>query len=201
VVDTTQNKSFYTTFGISESQYSLDDVLSKKAGIYDLMSSTQDGIKVINIVYEDFLKTRNKDIITKIFSSFEVRLIDTATDELIPDDLLCGPIAGEVAIVTTCEPASITAAYSKLKIVSSKKYPQKIKLLVNQAMDEKEGIDVNNSVEHVVNKHLGIQYEYLGSIPSDILLQKAIRQRRAVVSLFPEAISSKRFTDLASIFF
>jgi flagellar biosynthesis protein FlhG len=199
VVDTTHNEGFCSLFMMEkQSEHSLQDVLDSKAELDDFYSVSPEGIKIISISYDDLMVSENRPLITKIFSQFDVRLVDTTTATKIPDDLVGGPIVGDIAIVTSPDPASVTAAYSRLKCISVLSPQQQgVNLLVNQVDSEREGLDVHNTLKAVSTRYLNRGYDYWGYIPSDWRLRQSVRSQESVVSNFPESSASVQFCSLA----
>ncbi|MEG0963033.1 MAG: MinD/ParA family protein [Lachnospiraceae bacterium] len=130
----------------------------------------------------------------------DVILIDTGAG--IADNVLDFVMASsEVLLVTTPEPSSLTDSYSLLKALHRKPgFKQEdtiIKVISNRVISNEEGRVVFDKLNSVVGQFLNGNLEYLGMIPQDSALEKAVRQQQPVTILLPEARSSQAFQTLA----
>ena len=107
----------------------------------------------------------------------------------------------EILLVTTPEPSSLTDAYSLLKMLyRNPKYDKNesvIHVLTNRVASFGEGKMVFDKLESVVKQFLDGSVHYIGIIPQDAMLEKAVRIQKPVSIVSPNARSSKRFEELA----
>ncbi len=109
--------------------------------------------------------------------------------------------SGEVLLVTTPEPTSITDSYSLLKALN--RHPRfnrdmtKIKVITNKVQDFDEGRQLFNKLNAVVSRYLKIPIAFVGVIPEDPQLVKAIMQQTPISIENPNAKSAVAFRDLA----
>ncbi len=117
-------------------------------------------------------------------------------DELA-DFVMASP---EVLLLATPEPSSLTDAYSLLKALHRnpefRQSQTKIKVISNRVASEEEGDGVFEKLNAVVGQFLKGDLEYLGMIPQDMAVEKAIRQQQPVSILYPEAKATKAFEAL-----
>lgn len=130
----------------------------------------------------------------------DVIIIDTGAG--ISDSVLEFVIASpEILLVTTPEPSSLTDSYSLLKALhrspSFLETKRKVDLVANKVLSEEEGDGVYQRVNSVVERFLNGSVNFLGMIPSDTKLEKAVRAQKVVSMQYPEAESSKAFEILA----
>lgn len=111
----------------------------------------------------------------------------------------------EVILVSTPEPTSITDAYALLKTLSKKENFFKentiIKVLANRVNSESEGIEMYNRLSVVVNKFLDINLQYIGSIPYDKNVSKAVIKQKPFSILYPNTSASKSIYKIAKILY
>lgn len=106
--------------------------------------------------------------------------------------------AQERIVVVTPEPTSITDAYALIKVMSTKYNEKRFKILPNQVTGVKEAKAVFSLLAAVADQHLSsISLDYIGFIPRDDHLLKAVRQQRAVLDAYPGTEASKHFKELA----
>lgn len=108
---------------------------------------------------------------------------------------------GEVLLVTTQEPTSITDSYSLLKALY--RHPRfdedstKVKMIANRVKKEADGVVLFEKLNAVVSRYLKIPLIYLGSIPEDVYLANAVMQQLPVSLQNPAAKSSRAFQRIA----
>lgn len=113
----------------------------------------------------------------------DIIIVDTGAG--ISDAVLEFLVAsGEILLVTTPEPTSITDSYSLLKALNRhsrySKEESQIKVIANKVADEAEGRDLFEKLDAVVARYLKIPIIYLGMVPQDVQLAKAVMQQMPI---------------------
>lgn len=131
----------------------------------------------------------------------DIIIVDTGAG--ISDAVLEFLVAsGEILLVTTPEPTSITDSYSLLKALY--RHPRfdenatKVKMIANRVSKEAEGQILFNKLNAVVSRYLKIPLSYLGSVPEDVQLTRAVMQQEPVSMQNPAAKSSIAFEKIAA---
>lgn len=130
----------------------------------------------------------------------DVIIIDTGAG--ISDAVLEFLVAsGEILLVTTPEPTSITDSYSLLKALNrhprfSNEY-SKIKVIANKVDTVEEGRQLYTKLSTVVSRYLKLPLDFLGSVPQDKQLSKAVMQQMPVSLQNPSAVSSIAYHKMA----
>ena len=92
--------------------------------------------------------------------------------------------SSEIILVTTPEPTSITDSYSLLKALYKRKNfvpdNSRIKIIANKVTSRDDANIVYNKINSVVMQFLKGKLEYLGYIPSDASVERAVRQQQIV---------------------
>ncbi|MDE6884036.1 MAG: MinD/ParA family protein [Lachnospiraceae bacterium] len=110
--------------------------------------------------------------------------------------------SGEILLVTTPEPTSITDSYSLLKALN--RHPRyssettTVKVIANKVADETEAEALFSKLEAVVVRYLRVPITYLGMIPQDQQLAKAVMQQMPVSLENPRARASLAYEALAA---
>ncbi len=131
----------------------------------------------------------------------DVIIIDTGAG--ISDAVLEFLVAsGEILLITTPEPTSITDSYSLLKALN--RHPRfsrensQIKVITNRVENEEEGKILFAKLNTVVSRFLGLPLEYLGAIPQDKHLSQAVMQQKPVSLEHPNAKSALAYEEIAA---
>lgn len=110
--------------------------------------------------------------------------------------------SGEILLVATPEPTSITDAYSLLKVLSRhhrfSDENTKVSLLANKVKSAKEGEQLYEKLNSVISRYLPISVSYLGSVPEDDQLFKAVMQQSPVSLKAPQAKSALAYEEIAT---
>lgn len=110
--------------------------------------------------------------------------------------------SGEILLVTTPEPTSITDSYSLLKALS--RHPRympestQIRVLANKVTGESEAQALYAKLQTVVERYLKVPISYLGMIPQDQQLARAVMQQMPVSLENPKARSAMAYEAVAA---
>ncbi len=154
------------------------------------------------------LSNLSRDYLTYIIQNLaeldaiaDVVIIDTGAG--ISDAVLEFLVAsGEILVVTTPEPTSITDSYSLLKALN--RHPRfstemsQIKVIANRVDSDEEGQTLFHKLNSVVARYLKLPISYLGAIPQDSQLSKAVMQQVPISIQNENAKSAKAFEAIAS---
>lgn len=132
----------------------------------------------------------------------DIIIVDTGAG--ISDAVLEFLVAsGEIILVTTPEPTSITDAYTLLKALGRHNRfsgeSTKIKVLSNRVDSIEEGKTLFSKLNAVVSRYLKLPIEYLGSVPQDYELSRSVMMQKPVSINNPKAISTKAYEEIAGI--
>ena len=139
--------------------------------------------------------------LTELDEMADTIIVDTGAG--ISDAVLDFLVAsGEILLVTTPEPTSITDSYSLLKALN--RHPRylrdttQIKVLANKVSGETEAEALYAKLEAVVARYLKMPISYLGMIPQDTQLTKAVMQQTPVSLENPHARSAVAYEVIAA---
>lgn len=100
--------------------------------------------------------------------------------------------ADELIVVTTPEPTAIADAYGLVKVLGVKLPDLRLQLVVNQAESEMEAKAVAQRLQAVVDRFLPHQsLHYLGWVPKDPTVGRAVRAQKAFLEAHPLAPASR----------
>ena len=131
----------------------------------------------------------------------DIVIVDTGAG--ISDAVLEFLVAsGEILVVTTPEPTSINDSYSLLKAL--KRHPRfsekasQVKVIANKVDSQNEGQALFNKLNAVVSRYLKLPITYLGAVPQDNQLSKAVMQQMPVSIQAPTAKSALAYEAIAA---
>jgi flagellar biosynthesis protein FlhG len=126
----------------------------------------------------------------------DVLIIDTAAG--IADSVITFSQASqEVIVVVTGDPTSLTDAYALIKVLNRDHGVERVQVLANMVRDASEAQSVYESLRRVAERFLDVTLSFIGGIPHDEWLKRAVRRQRAVVEAYPNCPASEAFRQLA----
>jgi flagellar biosynthesis protein FlhG len=173
----------------------LQEVLaSGPEGISVLAAST--GVQELTRL-DDAQKLRLVTALDYIEDRFDLVLVDCSAG--IGDNVLFfAGAAQEVILVVSPEPTSLTDAYATVKVLSQQAGVEHFQVIVNPVPSEAHGREVWERLTRVTDRFLQARVAYLGHVPRDENLQRALMAQQPVVQLFPRSPSSRALQALAS---
>lgn len=157
------------------------------------------GIAGLSNLSQDYLNYIIQNL-AKLDAIADIVIIDTGAG--ISDAVLDFLVAsGEILLVATSEPTSITDSYSLLKALN--RHPRflrkdsKIKVIANKVSSDTEGETMYNKLNTVVNRYLKLPISYLGAIPQDHHLEEAVMQQKPVSIQSPNSKSARAYEKMA----
>jgi len=123
-------------------------------------------------------------------------IIDTAAG--ISDAVVRFAVAASEIIVVVCdEPASLADSYALIKVLHKNFGVQRFRIVVNMSSSLHDAKQLFAKLTNVTDKYLNVVLHFLGWIPEDELVRKAIRQQCAVVEAYPSCKAAQCFNNLA----
>ena len=189
-------------------QYNLSDFIYRGKGIKEIITpgpmdigfiSGGSGIIGLNNLYREQIMYLVKSI-DELNEIADFIIIDTGAgiSDRVLEFVMASP---EVLLVSTPEPSSLTDSYSLLKALYRNPNfvagSTTIHVVSNRVNSMEEGQAVYDKLNSVVSQFLHGKLNYLGMIPADTALEKAVRQQQTVSLLEPNAKSAKAFEVLA----
>ncbi len=189
-------------------KYNLADLMFRGKDLRDIITQGPEGIGFIsggsgiqelsNLSREQILYLLGKLI--ELDEIADVIIIDTGAgiNETVME---FAAASSEILLVATPEPTSITDSYALLKALNRKKdYDMDgliIKMIANQVSSHREGEDLYEKLSIVVNKFLDIELNFLGAIPKDENVSKAVMSQKPAISQYPNSSFIKEIQKFA----
>ena len=93
----------------------------------------------------------------------------------------------------------MTDAYALIKVLFSRHGRNSFQLLVNNVKSKKEGKEVFANMKNVLENFLQITPVFLGSIPQDSVVVRAIRNQRPFLADAPDSRASRAIREISSL--
>jgi len=186
-------------------RFTIHDLLSLRRSLSEVMVEGPEGIKILPASsgipeLADLDKHQKMFLLSELddySENIDVVLIDTGAG-ISRNVLFFNIAAQERIVVANNEPTSITDAYALIKVLASQHGENHYRLLVNGLAKPQDGEMVYRTMLRVTERFLGgISLDYLGFIPYDEAIPKAVLKQQPVLTLFPRARVSRSFNSLA----
>ncbi|MDJ0776719.1 MAG: MinD/ParA family protein [Gammaproteobacteria bacterium] len=182
----------------------LSHVVHGEASLEETIVDGPAGIRIVPAssgvaAMSDLTPAQNAGVIrsfSELTDPIDVLLVDTAAG--LSDSVVSYTRAAREVIVVVCdEPASITDAYAMIKVMHRDYGVDRFHVLANQAQDVKQGRELYNKLARVAEKFLDVSLDFLGSVPYDENLKKAVQKQKTVVEAYPRSAASNAFKQIA----
>ncbi len=186
-------------------EYNIRHVINSEKTLKQVMVESKHGIKILpgGSGFSDLTQLSEGEKLN-LLSEFEtlsdqadIILVDTGAG-ISSNVLYFNSACDECVIIATKEPTSITDAYAMMKVMSQEYGTKHFKLIVNMVDSESDAKKVYSSLSGALNKFLrNVVLEYVGYIPFDRKLQKAVQKRSLVTDISTDSLSAKAIETIA----
>ena len=189
-------------------KYNLADMIFRGKSFKDIIVEGPEGIGFISGGSGiNGLGNMNREQVQYLV--YKLKELETLADVIIIDtgagisDSVLEFVAssGEVVLVTTPEPTSITDSYALLKALNAResfdKEICKIKVVANRVTNYEEGKNLFSKLEVVVSKFLQVDLKFLGCVPMDMNMSKSIMQQKPISMAYPNSAGARAIEHIA----
>jgi flagellar biosynthesis protein FlhG len=187
-----------------QAQFTLADVLSGERKVRDILLQGPGGLKVVpaSSGIQQMAKLSNQEHAAIIHSfselsdQIDVLVIDTAAG--ISDTVVSFVRAAQEVLVVVCdEPSSITDAYALIKLLNTEHDVFRFRIIANMTRTQQEGSNLFNKLNGVCERFLDASMQYLGAVPFDENVRKAVQKRKALLEFAPQCKAAQAIRVLA----
>lgn len=185
-------------------KYNIHHVISGQMSLSEVVIEGPHGIKILPAssgiqeltMLDEFQRLKILEEFDSYNDKVDILLIDTAAG--ISENVAFFCIAAqEIIIITAPEPTALTDAYALIKVLSTRYQERKFHVLVNSVSGYDEAMEIFKRLSIVTERFLNISLNYLGYIPYDEFVKKAVKMQRAFIDAYPNAPASKKIIELA----
>ncbi|HEY9119285.1 MAG TPA: MinD/ParA family protein [Marinobacter sp.] len=189
--------------GITASR-NIQDVITGECDLRDVLVSGPGGIKIVPASSGTQRMTQLSTLehaglinaFSELGDQIDVLIVDTAAG--ISDSVVSFLRASQELLLVVCdEPTSITDAYALIKLMNRDYGTSRFRILANQVRNEQEGRHLFEKLTRVTERFLDVALQYVGIVPYDEAVKKAVQRQRAVLDAYPRAKASLAIKSLA----
>lgn len=187
-----------------KAKHTLSDVLDGGMSLRDVLVTGPAGLKIVpaasGVQRMTMLGPREHAGLINAFSELsdqvDILVVDTAAG--ISDTVISFVRAANEVLVVVCdEPSSITDAYALIKVLNRDHGLQRFRVVANMTRTPREGQSMYNKLNSVCERFLDVTLQYVGAIPFDENVRKAVQKQKSLLEFAPHAKASQAIRDLA----
>lgn len=180
--------------GSPEVPVTLNQVISKKADLFEAIYEHESGLKIIpsSLSIKELKKTKPEKLkdFKKEFSELADYIIVDSAAGLGNEALSAIEIADELIIITNPEMPAITDALKTIKLAEEMKKP-----VIGTIVTRVKKNDFEMQPEIVKDM---LEIPILGMIPEDQYMQKSLGQKDAILHTHPKSKASRAYKEIAA---
>jgi flagellar biosynthesis protein FlhG len=187
-----------------QARFTLADVLKGERSMRDILLTGPSGLKIVpassGVQQMAKLSHQEHAAIINSFSELseqvDILMVDTAAG--ISDTVVSFVRASQEVIIVVCdEPSSITDAYALMKLLNTEHEVFRFRVIANMTRSTNEGINLFNKLNGVCERFLDASLQYLGNVPYDENVRKAVQKRKALLEFAPNCKASQAIRVIA----
>jgi flagellar biosynthesis protein FlhG len=185
-------------------KHSLADVVLGEKSLHEILVKAESNVRVIPAAsgipeMVGLSADKRANLIRNLSNQIttpDIMIVDTGAG--IDQTVQTFVAACQIPVLVVCdEPSSLTDCYALIKVLRYNKNIQKFNILVNQADSQIKAKDLFNRLSSVASKHLDVSLSYVGHVPADPYLKRAVQERRPLVSAYPRSPAAQAFISCA----
>jgi flagellar biosynthesis protein FlhG len=175
-------------------QFTLDEIIIKNYQGIDIIPGSS-GIEQMT----ELSPTRTGTLISAFLEleDYDYFIFDTSAG-ISPQVVSFCMASHEIILVVTCEPTSLTDAYSMLKVLSKHKYSRPVRVVVNQVKSASNAKKAYARLKKTTEKFLKINMKPLGIVASDKNVRAAVVAQTPFFMIFPDTPASRCISALTA---
>jgi len=185
-------------------RYDLQHVLSGEKTLEDILVEGPPGVTLIpassGVADLAEIDDYRREVLLRALGNLDrdadLILIDTASGISRQATAFCRA-ADETIVVTTPEMPAFSDAYALIKLLHQQGSSHAPSLLVNMATTSEEADETAQRIRLVARRFLSMEIPFLGYVPFDPTIGKAVRSQEPVVSRFPYSPAAIAYRALA----
>ena len=187
-----------------KSQYTLADVLDGSKSIRDVLVRGPAGVQIVpassGVQQMASLSSQEHAALIYAFGELvdqlDVLIVDTAAG--ISDTVVSFVKASQEVLIVVCdEPSSITDAYALIKLLNVEHGMFRFRVVANMTRTTQEGINLFNKLNTTCEKFLDTSLQYMGHVPFDENVRKAVQKRTPLMEYSPRSKAANAIRVLA----
>ena len=137
------------------------------------------------------------EVLRTVAAPFDHVLVDTAAG-LGPAVLWFNTLADYSLVVTTPDPTALTDAYALIKVLARHYQHRHFQVIINNVQGEMEARQTFETLEQAAARFLDLHLNYLGAVPADPAVKRALRSQAPFLEQSPQSPASQALKTMAA---
>jgi flagellar biosynthesis protein FlhG len=187
-----------------KTKYNIHQILNGQKRLKDVIIEGPQGIKILSASsgkqeithLDEFQQLKILEEFEDYQGEIDTLIINTGVG--ISSDVAFFCIAAQnIIVVISPEPMALMSGYDLIKVLFTQYQEKEFKILVNSANNASEALTVFRRLSEAAEKFLQVSLDYLGFLPKDDSIQKAVKAQRSFLDAYPDSSASKSILALA----
>lgn len=174
----------YTLTHVLKMEKELHEIILKGPSDISIVSGGSGVMEMVDLSQEEL--NRLIESLERLNNESDYILIDTSAG-LNHSVLSFIQAAGELVVVVTSDPTSITDAYALIKNIGD----LSVKVVVNRVESNREGYEVFEKLNTAASKFLDVELESIGYIYEDHNVKKSVKKQIPFLIGYPNSLASR----------
>ncbi|MBI4764098.1 MAG: MinD/ParA family protein [Deltaproteobacteria bacterium] len=187
-----------------KAKYNIHHIINGQKRLKDVIIEGPHGIKILSagsgvrelIHLDNFQQLRILEEFEDYQGEIDTLILDTGTGISSDVAFFCNT-AQDIIVILSPEPAALTSGCDLIKVLFTQYQEKQFKILINLANSASEALAVFKHLSEAVEKFLQVSLDYLGFLPKDDSLQRAVKAQRSFLDVYPDSTASKSILELA----
>jgi flagellar biosynthesis protein FlhG len=184
----------YTAAELVRGDVEIDDVLVEGPTNVWLLPGASGQYDLANL--DDMARRNLFEAIDGLDEHFDAVVVDTGAG-VGSNAVGFAAAARDIIVVVTPEPTSVADAYGMIKVLCTRCAVRRVRILANMVNHAAEGEQVFRRLSSLTERFLNVGLDYIGSIPRDPCLARAVMRGEPVLLAYPDAPASRAFSQVA----
>ena len=137
------------------------------------------------------------EVLRTVATPFDHVLVDTAAG-LGPAVLWFNAMADHSLVVVTPDPTALTDAYALIKVLAQQYQRRHFLVVLNNVQGEREARQTFGTLAQAAARFLDLQLDYLGAVPADPAVKRALRSQVPFLEQSPQNRASQAVKTIAA---
>jgi flagellar biosynthesis protein FlhG len=138
-----------------------------------------------------------EEVLKTVAAPFDHVLVDTAAG-LGPAVLWFNTLADHSLVVVTPDPTALTDAYALIKVLAQHYQQRHFLTVLNNVQGEREARQTFATLDQAAGRFLDLHLDYLGSVPADPAVKRALRSQAPFLEQSPQSRASLAVKTIAA---
>ena len=137
------------------------------------------------------------EVLKTVAAPFDHVLVDTGAG-LGPAVLWFNTLADYSLVVVTPDPTALTDAYALIKVLAQHYQHRRFLVIINGVQGEQEARQTFETLSQAAARFLELHLDYLGSVPADQAVKRALRTQAPFLEQSPQCRASQAVETIAA---